>query len=60
MGNPASLGAMTKQRGEYGGTEVLSDDNADMLELAIEQKEGRAIREGIVDLQKRALDAQPA
>ena len=45
---------------EYGGTEVLSDDNADMLELAIEQKEGRAIREGIVDLQKRALDAQPA
>ena len=43
-----------------GGTPVVTDQEADELDVAIEQKQGRAIREAIVDLQKRALDAQPA
>lgn len=42
------------------GTPVLPDQEADELDLAIEQREGRAIREAIVDLQKRALQEQPA
>ena len=42
------------------GTPVLSDQEADVLDLAIQQKEGRVIREAIVDLQKQALEAQEA
>ena len=43
-----------------GGTPVVTDQEADELDVAIEQKRGRAIREAIVDLQKRALEALPA
>ena len=42
------------------GTPVLTDQEADELDLAIEQRQGRVIREAIVDLQKRALEEQPA